>query len=96
MNPITSRAEPATENRLMRNLIATTNGSFFGSDFFLNMGITRPQKKQSFSKWHLFWENDDRAEMARLLAENDHIFLQWKRDAITRPYIWFLLASTTL
>ena len=37
------------------------------------MGITRPQKKQSFSKWHLFWENKDRAEMARLLAENDHI-----------------------
>ena len=38
------------------------------------MGITRPQKKQSFSKWHLFWENKDRAEMARLLAENDDIF----------------------
>ena len=45
VNPITSRAEPATENRLMRNLIATTNGSFFGSDFFLNMGITRAQKQ---------------------------------------------------
>ena len=36
MNPITSRAEPATENICMKNLIATTN-TIFGSDFFLNM-----------------------------------------------------------
>ena len=38
MNPITSRAEPATENRCMRNLIATTNTKLFWLGFFLEHG----------------------------------------------------------
>ena len=48
MNPITSRAEPATENRCMRNLIATTNTKLFWLGFFLEHGDHAPAKKTEF------------------------------------------------